>query len=282
MVVGSSYDSYSAEIVDLSGTNRICPEVTDYPLNYAMFGTYIAGSAITCGGSSPTDKNQNCYEYNPDDNEWVNFTNMTAGRYDSGTAFLNDTTWWVTGGGGSTQRLTTELYDVGSRSFSRYVDLPVSRWLHDIVVMDIDRIMLLGSETPTRDTYIFNKTSEEWTAGPQTSREHDDAFAGKVTYPNGTSAIIIAGGTGDDISDILNLDTEQWTLGPNLPYATDEGCTAEKGDTLLLIGGSGSNLDSILSYDLENNAWEILSAKLEIEKNRCASFLVPDDFVTCT
>ena len=278
-VIGSTSPG-NAEIVDLSGTNRICPEVSEHPSDYGMFGTFIGGSAITCGGFSPSSNRPKCYEYLADDDAWVNFVDMSLGRYRSATEYFNETSWWITGGGtngGDTK--TTEMYDSETRTLSYYVDIPIPRELHNLVKMDDNRMMLLGGLDQTSLTFIFDKTTEEWTNGPPSPRSHEDSYAGRVTYPNGTSAIIIAG---DTISDIFNLDTEVWTEGPNLPYFAEDGCSVQRGDSFLLIGGNAVNEYRIATYNVETNEYELLSATFENPKRYCTAYLVPEDFVTCS
>ena len=63
MVVGGSpATAYNkAEFIDLSGESKVCPTVTDYPLDYSSVGTFFDNHALVCGGYRPEELSNNCY-----------------------------------------------------------------------------------------------------------------------------------------------------------------------------------------------------------------------------
>ena len=74
---------YKSEVVDLSGQNRTCPEIADFPLAYASIGSFFNGQVFVCGGhfgvNSSISKDQ-CFSYNKDENKWDEEARMNAER----------------------------------------------------------------------------------------------------------------------------------------------------------------------------------------------------------
>lgn len=67
MIVGSSPRIEECELLDLSGENQACPSISDIPIKYNAFGTFVGDKAIVCGGYAGTgaDRYSNkCYAYN--------------------------------------------------------------------------------------------------------------------------------------------------------------------------------------------------------------------------
>ena len=63
MVVGGNIYK-KAELIDLSGQNLNCPDISDYPVESGSVGTFINGKAMVCGGDSGPEFNANCSSYN--------------------------------------------------------------------------------------------------------------------------------------------------------------------------------------------------------------------------
>ena len=85
MVVGGFIAPFnpipSVEVFDLSGQNRICKPVADYP--YPIAGHAMAtinGQPIVCGGWKGGSTNE-CYRYDGDDNQWKPFPSMKTKRF---------------------------------------------------------------------------------------------------------------------------------------------------------------------------------------------------------
>ena len=67
MVVGGNPDSGKAEIYDLSEENRLCPLVSDFPIDSGSVGTFIGQKTLVCGGKSNQDSDafySQCFTYN--------------------------------------------------------------------------------------------------------------------------------------------------------------------------------------------------------------------------
>ena len=84
MVVGgytATGSTASVEVVDLSGHNKICKPVADYP--YPIEGHAMAtinGQPIVCGGQKGGSITNECYRYDGNDNQWKPFPSMKTKR----------------------------------------------------------------------------------------------------------------------------------------------------------------------------------------------------------
>ena len=83
-------------------------------------------------------------------------------------------------------------------------------------------------------------------------------------------------------TEILNLDTLEWSAGPALPEALGFATAVQYRNTFLIVGGSGSTiLDTIYEYDAENDDWVSRPETLAVPRDNCAAFMMPDDAVDC-
>ena len=261
------------ELIDLSGQGRTCQKPEDFPgAEYGSVGAYFQERALVCGGYPYTSE---CYYYNTN-GTWTQGPSMTeARRYAAATMLRGQ--WWITGGyNGVNVFSSTELFNSSSNSFVPFVKLPKKRELHTLVSIDENRVMLLGGQNPYVDTYLYKDGS--WIQGPVLSRGRYKSQAGLVTFNNGTKMVVAAGGNNEQSTEFLPVDGEAWHFGPDLPYRIELGASVQLQSTFLIVGGSnGSNLDTILKFDVEAEEW-ILLEHLTNSRKYTAAFLVPDDY----
>ena len=65
---------------------------------------------------------------------------------------------------------------------------------HVMVPLSDEVVMMIGPNGDNNgDTHIFNADYANWTIGPRMKSYKSAAQAGRVTYPNGTQVVIVAG-----------------------------------------------------------------------------------------
>ena len=104
---------------------------------------------------------------------------------------------------------STEIFDPKINSFVPFKDLPVKRRYHDVVAISDSKAILLGCLESCHSTHIFDANDENWTEGPTLSTAREDAFAGLVTFKNGTKAVLVVGGKDENSSEFLHLDSDR-------------------------------------------------------------------------
>ena len=203
MVVGgdpSFAAFYDVELIDLSGQARTCRKPENIPqASRGSVGAYFAGRALVCGGVYISD----CYYYNTN-GTWTQGPSMTSARGYAAATFINHQ---FSISGGDNQDVSglnsTELLNSSNNSFDQFVDMPVERFQHNIVSLDVNRAIFLGGQDFYSNTYLFNGS---WSDGPTLSIERFVSQAGLVTFDNGTTVIVVAGGVGEQTTELLVVD----------------------------------------------------------------------------
>lgn len=100
MVIGGYRAENMVEAIDISGLNRICPSISDFPIDEQSVSAFINDKVIACGGIHrpnyiPFD---NCYSYDPRNDLWENMTSMLSPRSNAAGVLISDTEWWISGG----------------------------------------------------------------------------------------------------------------------------------------------------------------------------------------
>ena len=286
MVVGGASlndEAYSdVELIDLSDEMKVCKKPPKYPgANFGSVGAYVNQKAIICGGFPFT---ADCYAYEPSQNDWIKTTIMTTSRKSAYSAIIHGK-WWITGGYNGVEDLlsSTEIYEADMNIFKRYLDLPMPMEYHNILAVNSSTVIILGGHEATDKFHIYNFDDESWTIGPPALSKRKWFQVGLITFANGTSVIMNAGGENGIIAkttEIFNLDEMTWNKGPNLPIRISLGTTVQWRNSFIIIGGFnyGQYLDTLFYYNVEANNWQEMNQKLTTAREQTAAFIVPNYF----
>ncbi|CAM6054615.1 unnamed protein product [Sphagnum tenellum] len=289
-LVGGFGARAEVEIVDLSETNRTCPTAADYPppIITGSFGTFIGGKLLVCGGEDANYliRTNECFTYEPETDEWLRADSMRVGRSDAAAVQLSPTKWWVTGGRNFVEYLkSTEIYTVGE-GFSSYVDLPTSRYFHNLVKVDDTHVMLLGGQSSNTKAWMFNTEDETWTVLPDSLVSTYNTNAGVAINNQGRPEVVITSGFFTNATQIFSVDDQTWRFGQDYPAGAIFGASSiQHADTFLVIGGyyaSSGYHDTIYQYDSEIEGFRVLPQRIELGRNSFAAVLAPGDFVDCS
>ena len=107
-----------------------------------------------------------------------------------------------------------------------------------------------------------------------------------VEFPDGKRKLVVTGTPYVSTTEILDLDTLQWTDGPGLPFPWAYTASVPYKNTFLVIGGLGTHSGTVYSTDIYefdpvNMNWITRSETLTQGRHSHAAFLVPDDVVNC-
>ena len=173
--------------------------------------TFTNGKILNCGGWDGRGTYALCYNYNFDTQTWQpSEANMILPRGFASAVMINNTHWWITGeadiqytivknslhcdlnitGGqaGETILVNTELYDTVDKSFSSFIDLPISSKFHNIVKINETHFFLCCGLSYSKVSYILDMSTMTWTLLGETQYNHDSGFAGKIF--NSTSPFV--------------------------------------------------------------------------------------------
>ena len=149
-----------------------------------------------------------------------------------------------------------------------------------------------GYTSDARSTYFFNFEKRILTPGPQFIAARHAFSCSRIRNPiTGMYNIIAAGGLSPSFktlnsTEILDVSTHTWRLGPVLPLAIFSTQMVEhyKGG-VVLIGGRIQNVDPqnyLFHLPSENEEWYIMEKKLLQPRAEHIAFLIPSSFINCT
>ena len=87
---------------------------------------------------------------------------------------------------------------------------------------------------------------------------------------------VVAGGRSKSTSEILDLDTLTWRVGPPMPMTVDRAYGAQYGNTFVVVHEFG-----IYEFDPENEAWITREETLDNGRRDTVAIFVSDNMVNC-
>lgn len=171
-----------SEIVDLDVPSD-CTKPADYPTaTLGMVGTVANGMVLVCGGDPfPAEHyTSDCFLYDFGTGTWMSHGSMGSARAWASAVMLNESHWWITGG--MNDRFdtvkSTELYDIGTKSFSPFLDLAVETENHIVLKIDDTRFFLCCGYLMFGKSYFLDLETGVWTEAPKSQYDHREGFAG--------------------------------------------------------------------------------------------------------
>lgn len=267
------------------------PPIKDYPeeLSGAIGGLGYNNEPIICGGFNETnDIYQSCNAYvnnqwkpyafgltNPRARGFVSFNPLrTNGRIITAGGYPLDT-------GYNFDYLTPTGWRKGP------VSLPTSSGFGCMVTINSSTILVIDEQVT-----FFNIDTNKLTSGPQVLTPRYYASCGRVKDPvTGIVSVIVGGGYSGAFTilkttEILNLKTNKWSPGPNLPVGLVTARMLEHPSGGVMIIGGMSNgeqyQNAIHHLPSVRDNWITLKQKLKVKRNNFVAFYVPDTLTKCT
>ncbi len=164
------------------------------------------------------------------------------------------------------------------------------------ITVNDTHVLITGGSTDslsggTSGTIWFDTVNEKFSSGPTLKNVRFLHGCGKIKSIDANEVYIIVPGGYDgssylDSTEILELGSDEWRLGPKLPLKISESTMVEDkvSNSLLLVGGNGPSnkifkLESPLTI---TSQWEEITQKLVVGRDGCpVAFFIPDSFVDC-
>ena len=209
--------SQSVQVIDVNGT-QTCSDLAPYPIiPRGGGGGLLEDTPVLCGGNSA---NTECYSYDKASTTWQLLGNLVTGRRLFGAAIFKGALWVTGGYDGADVLDSTEIIALDGTVTSG-TNLPNARYGHNMVVINDDEFMILGSRIPEdqyRNTMTYNANSETFSSGPSMIYDRRNAacsmFQSKLH--NDRQVVLCAGGLLDKgTAELLDFSQEnaQWTEG---------------------------------------------------------------------
>ena len=297
----------------------------NFSMRAGSSGGVIDNRLVVCGGyfehETKTMRGEfrkiesysSCYAYGHEN--WTEIS-MQETKWHASAIVLNPSTLWVTGGENRGSHLdTTEFITLDNKTSQRgkflqsfhsifdYLtidfftgpDLPIRITQHCTVKYNDTMVFLTGgyqNGEESNKTWIINPTKDfESAEGPALPNATFFHSCGKMTYENGTTVLIIAGGRSEKafFDTVYMLDPSNaygWIQGPNLPSPRyqSEMLTSPTENGVILVGGMGKdplpNQESLLKLDAGSTSWSSMPQTLKSNRQSLVALPVPKSFKT--
>ncbi len=139
-------------------------------------------------------------------------------------------------------------------------------------------------------TFYFTLEEESWTEGPELKNKRESHSCGKIRKNKDSQemSIIVAGGWGLSSVEILDVGSNEWQTGPELPSGIASSQMVEdQNGGVVLIGGYSSSvgiLDTLyqLPHGGRDAAWTKMEQKMKTGRYWHTAFLITDNIVDCS
>ncbi len=293
---GYNPDIDTCEVISLASSASTCKIPPNFPAKVylAIGGLGFKGNPILCGGYQNHSRSNKCYSL--ENNEWVSSASMNSVRSSATAAQLEDGKLLVTGGyDGSSLNSAEMLTEKGWES--NIPSLPVTISAHCMVTVNSTTVMAIGGTQNNQysgKTFYFTLEEESWTEGPELKNKREYHSCGKIrrNKEKQEMSIIVAGGY-DGFSklssvEILDGDSNEWLIGPELPFDIRYSQLVEdQNGGVVLIGGVSllvDNLDTLykLPHGDQDAVWTKMEQKMQTGRSYHTAFMVPDNIVDCS
>ena len=291
--------------LDEENSDLICkdlPTNLDETLTKRTGQLFMQRTPIICGSCRCQIFQNSSWSYTPKQKECTDFAASAVLTNSKGKEVFFMT-------GGSVSGNSSDIVDTFDGTlWQRAENLPQPVSHHCIVTINSTTIYSMGGDTGSdyvRNTYFYNAQVNKWTPGPSLIKQRSGLSCGILKWRNPESkklenVVVAAGGMelekrpfvrksfAVSSVEILYLNDDntnngEWKVGPELPKPAAYATLNEYNSSLFLIGGFddiavGNHMYRLSSPD---GPWVHMNQTLKNGIALHASFLVPDEIVTC-
>jgi len=240
----TEFGNYTQRYVKTGG---ICSNETvqDFPKETTLgTGALFNGLPYVCEGFTPGNQGSDCYGLRTDGSWGNNFDlerPLAFGGYSVSFENLAEfmRPWLIVGGDGNGK--LTEVWGgqppsqifVGKFQLPKVIKSPCMTRISDdeAFVTAIPR----SEVSDTNFAWIFNIRTNTWRRIDDTLHKRSGPACGFIQTPSGRF-VVLAGGSGKQSTEILNLETLAWSEGPSLDANIEGGRMVSVSNELILIG----------------------------------------------
>ena len=284
------------EVIDLESSTKTCKHLPSFPAGFeaAIGGLNFKENPIICGGFQNGARSNKCYTL--EDNNWVSTASMNSATNDAAGAQLPDGKILVTGGYDGKAVLNSAEILTKAGWESTVPSLPVTIIYHCMITVNSTTVMAIGGHQDNQFSgkmFYFTFGEESWMEGPELKNKRSFHSCGRIRKDKESQEMSIIAAGGHDgssylsSSEILDVASNEWKTGPELPFGIHKAQMVEdpNGGVILIGGGSESipYLDTLyqLPHGGQDAVWTKKEQKLEIARYLPKAFLVPDKTVDC-
>jgi len=271
-------DLASAELVDVSGEGKVCPEVPDFPYKVQyLLVTFYQGKVLACGGISSGTYQDKCYSLGSDLSKWEELDSHLLSKRDKMSSSIIDNKWFISGGYDGFKSLKeTMVYD--GTQFSPGPEMELSHQDHCQLAINSTHIFFAGGSR--KETFLL-----DWGSGIyfplDDMPEYLGGACGVLNNENHGMEVLIAEFTR---AFIFSFNDLSWREGPLIPQRLTNLKYVLTKNGFVSLGGIKNSFEYVGSIHEFNEIlyeWIPEVAQLQIGMANFGAAAVPDDFANC-
>ncbi len=271
----------ASELVDLVHPEPLCkspPDVPGYPHGIAEGQmAYFQSKVLYCSTG--------CHSLEPLAEEWTQFVAGNAFYRRSAASSLIGDVWLISGGYNNKNviQASSDYWD-GSQFHSGPV-IPEPMAYHCQVTISETKVFFsricYTTDFDIGPTFMLDWINKGWetlASQPDTKRFKRFGDCGKYLTPEGKVEIV---SVGDGISDIYNVENNEWREGPKYAPFISQVTTVQFEGTFWVLGGmyvGQEASDVFMVYESDAVGFKVLPQKLAVARSRISTVIVPRDF----
>lgn len=233
--------------------------VDNFPVDTSSAtGALIEGVSHVCVGYKEGEASNQCYGLTTN-GSWNPAFQLDSPLSSWGSSVLFDKTfWWLVGG--DPDGTSTEVYSGAPNAYE--IELPaIINQPCMVKISDEDAFLSAIPKFESASSnfaWLYNIIENRWTRLPNSLEKRSGPSCGFLRTSSG-SYIVLAGGYKSSTSEILNLDTKEWSIGPDIGKDLYGGSMVSvmDGQELILIGGYSSGaMSQVIRINSSMSSWE--------------------------
>ena len=287
MVLGGNLAFWKdSEILDISfidkASESVCTKPADIPEKFtkSSVGAYYDRKAMICGG---WQAGKECAEYNFNIQQWIGVPySLNIERSESAGAILQNGSWMIIGGKGPDERPLFSTDFLNNGLFESNFQWPEAISGQCMESLNSSHIFVSGGEGGDGNligaVYFLNVDTSFWLSLEEKMVHHRRGHVCGTVNNGDFEYIIMAGGNDIIKTELLDMKTLQFRLGPDLPFEMDWAASIQFDSSFVIVGGEHIGYcsqpsmcissDSLFMIDIGNNTWKLMDHSLKLPRSK--------------
>ena len=283
LILGGNLASWKdSEILDISRKSVVCTKPADIPEKFSKsaVGAYLDKRVMLCGGWLA---GKECGEYEFDTQQWSEVPySLNIERAEAAGAILHNGSWIIIGGKGPDGEPLFSTDFLHNGLFEPNLQWPEAVSGQCVAGLNSSHLLVSGGESKGGNllgtVYFLNVDTSLWISLEEKMEYSRRGHVCGIATNDDKEYIIIAGGQDILKTELLDLKTMRFKLGPDLPFEMDWAASIQTGSNFAVVGGEHIGYcskpsmcissNALFEIAIENNTWNILDQSLKLPRSK--------------
>ena len=236
-----------------------------------------------------------CAEYEFGKHLWMEVPYfLTAERAEAAGTMLQNGSWMIIGGKGLDEKPLFSTDFLNNGLFEPNLQWPEALSGHCMKSLNFSHIFVSGGEGTNGnllgEVYFLNVDTSFWLSLEEKMFHNRKGHVCGITNDGDKDYIVIAGGKNNLMTELLDMKTLRFRLGPNLPFEMDWAASIQIGSSFAIVGGehigycSKASMcissNTIFEIDNGNNIWKVLDKSLKLPRSKHIIIGIEDEDIS--